>query len=156
MTLAAALNGTTWNYTLHSGEMSGSGTELDPFYGMENIVNAGDEFTIAGTGITNAFVSGMASSTEYGGWIAEDIFPSVVTYRATSDAVLSPGFDLTGFSLMSTSSAGTINWGIDGLGDFGGISGVAIGPVPEPPTLDLIAFGSILSAILMLRRSRGQ
>jgi hypothetical protein len=133
----ATNSGNSWNYTLAVNSFGGSGTTADPYVGTLVDVVAGDTFSISGTGIFGAFVSGAASLPVYGGWEVQSSTSTSVTFVATADAEFIPGFQIPGFGFFSTSPAGTVAWNLLSSNEAIGSSGVVNGPISPPDQLHL-------------------
>lgn len=132
----ASVNGNNWSYALNVNAMGGSGTQNDPFVGTYADLKAGDTFSIAAFGIQNPFVSGAAANAANGGWVVDSFNSNFVTFRATVDAELSPGTQITGFGFASSAPAGgTIAWGLQSSNEAIGSQGVVSGPAMPPDQL---------------------
>ena len=138
----ATNSGNSWNYTLAVNSFGGSGTTADPYVGTLVDVVAGDTFSISGTGIFGAFVSGAASLPVYGGWEVQSSTSTSVTFVATADAEFIPGFQIPGFGFFSTSPAGTVAWNLLSSNEAIGSSGVVNGPISPP---DETPFGGTIA-----------
>jgi hypothetical protein len=132
----ASVNGNNWNYALNVNAMGGSGTQSDPFVGTYADLKAGDTFSIGAFGIQNPSVSGPAADPANGGWVVDSFDSNFVIFRATVDAELSPGTQITGFGFSSSAPAGgTIAWGLQSSNEAIGSQGVVSGPALPPDQL---------------------
>jgi hypothetical protein len=80
---------------------AGSGTEADPFQGIQTNVFRGDLFRVTGIGISNPIVTERAALPAFGAWVVDSFTSTSVTFRVTTNAALGPGTIIDGFEFAS-------------------------------------------------------
>ena len=135
-------------FTLSSHSLFGTGTDTDPFTGLEIEVFSGDILSIGGTHIHDASVTGDAFSSLFGGWVFDSLNDNSVTFRATMHALLEPGTLIDGFSFFADPTH-VISWFYLGADELASSAAVI---VPEPASLPLFGLG----ALLLLRACSGR
>jgi hypothetical protein len=136
------------NIDLQALDLGGDGSVLNPFVGLETSLISGDTFNIGGIGITNASVSGLASTANYGGWKVQSFDSTQVTFVDTSDQTFEPGTDITGFEIDSSVGIAGMPWALVSADENSSSSGSVV-PTPEPSTFALLL--SCLSAMYCFR-----
>ena len=159
VTAVASANGNNWSYTLNVNALGGSGTDADPFIGIDTDLKAGDTFSIAAFGIQIPFVSSPASDPAYGGWVVDSSDSNFVTFRATVDASFAPGTQISGFGFSSSAPLGTVAWGLlssnEAIGSQGTVNGpalppdqiISVGPSSSVPVGEEVAITSTVLAV---------
>jgi hypothetical protein len=140
-------------YSLWAQPLSGSGTPNDPFTGLETTVDPGDVFSIAGEGIHDPLVSGLAAQL---GWVLAGLDENMVSYRydGQTPLLLQPGSAIDGFRFSSEAPLGEVTWGVASQSEFGGYFSHVTGAVPEPSTLALLGIAGAALAAVRLRPGR--
>jgi hypothetical protein len=130
----------------------GTGTETDPFLGLETQLFSGDLLTIAGVGIASPTVTGLAALPAYGGWTVSSYSSSYVTFRDTADVTLEPGTFFDGFDFSSSVTAIGQLWTLVSADEASTSAGNV---VPEPSAILLTSVGILMLGAVRNRRAWG-
>ncbi|MFO0898922.1 MAG: hypothetical protein U0836_15970 [Pirellulales bacterium] len=142
-------------YSLLAQALSGSGVPNDPFTGLVTTVDPGDVFSIAGAGIHDPVVSGLAAQE---GWVLAGLDENMVSFRydGLTQLVLQPGSAIDGFRFASEAPLGDVTWGVASQSEFGGYFSHTTGAVPEPSSVVLLTVAVVTLIALRLRPSRSR
>jgi len=89
------------NVSLTTVPFAGSGTQSDPFQGVQTNLFRGDQLTVTGVGISDPIVSERAAQSTFGGWVVESYSSGYVIFQATVSVTLEPGTGIDGFQFQS-------------------------------------------------------
>jgi hypothetical protein len=117
-----------FEYTLVAQAVRGTGTPEDPFLGVETMVEPGDVITIPGFGIHDPSVAGLASQSQFGGWVVDAFSDTSVSFKARNSVVFRPGTEVPGFILFSDADVGQVPWAMTSSNEMSGSAGYTTGP----------------------------